>query len=102
MLSLAIYETYTPVKERVQMRQFIQQKEESVGGRRKKEKDVLGNSMVESARQLSGLGKSRKRTQPKKPPTLSQDEDDRGRKNKHGRGGENVQRKCYRGDEASS
>ena len=70
------------------MRQFIKQKEESVGGRRKKGKDVLGNSMVESARQLSGLGKSRKRTQPKKPPTLSQDEDDRGRKNIQGRGGE--------------
>ena len=88
MLSLAIYETYTSIKERVQMMEFIKQKEESVGGRRKKGKDALGNSMVESARQLSGRGKSMKRTQPKKPPTLSQDEDDRGRKNKQGRGGE--------------
>ena len=86
MLSLAIYETYTPVKERVQMREFIEQKEEAVGGRKKKGKDILGNSMVESARQLSGRGKSMKRTQPKKPPTLSQEEDDRGRKNRQGRG----------------
>ena len=88
MLSLAVYETYTPVKERVQMRGFIKQKEESGGGRRKKGKDELGNSMIESARQLSGLGKSMKRTQPKKPPTLSQDKNVRGREDKQGRGGE--------------
>ena len=70
------------------MREFIKQKEESVGGRRKRGRDLLGNSMVESARQLSGQGKSMKKTQPKKPPKLSQDEDDQERKKEQGRGGE--------------
>ena len=86
MLSLAICETYTAEEERTGIEEYIKQRE--VGGRTNRlEKDMLGNSLVESTRLLSGLKQTLKKSKPKKPPTLSRGRGRRGRKPVKGRGG---------------
>ena len=94
MLSLATYETYTPEDERMRMEDFIKQREGKLsGGVSEIDKDLLGNAMVESARQLSGSGKSAKQSKPKKPPTLSQGKGGRAKGKKQRGGGKGKRTK---------
>ena len=88
MLSLAVYETYTPKGERVNVYPFVNTYQENTGGKNiSAEADPLGNSLVVSARELGGGEKKlRKSRKPRKPRSLG-----RGRKKTkatgRGRGG---------------
>ena len=61
LLSLAVYESFTAEEARGSMEEFIQQYEEkSEGGKTGNHEDPLGNTLIESARKLSGTGKPKK------------------------------------------
>ena len=71
MLALAVYEAFTPAGKRARMGDIIRRVEtRRVGRATGEEKDPLGNVMVESIQQLSGLNKSKKKVKPKKPTSL--------------------------------
>ena len=62
MLSLAVYEAYTPAKGRGRIGELMGKDEaEGKNAEEASKRDVLGNLMVESARQLSGVEKKRKK-----------------------------------------
>ena len=88
MLSLAVYEAYTPKAERVDVYPFVNTYQENTEGMNiSAEADPLGNSLVVSARELGGGEKKlRKSRKPRKPHSLG-----RGRKKTkatgRGRGG---------------
>ena len=72
LLSLAVYESFTAEEARGSMEEFIQQYEEkSEGGKTGNHEDPLGNTLIESARKLSGTGKPKKPRKPKKPKALT-------------------------------
>ena len=61
LLSLAVYESFTTEETRGDMEEFIQQYEEKYEGVKNGDQDdPLGNTLVESARKLSGTGKPKK------------------------------------------
>ena len=65
LLSLAVYESFTVEEARGSIEEFIQQYEEkSEGVKTGDHEDPLGNTLIESARKLSGTDKPKK---PKKP-----------------------------------
>ena len=69
LLSLAVYESFTAEEARGRMEEFIQQYEEKMEGVKTGDQDdPLGNTLVESARKLSGTGEQKK---PKKPKALT-------------------------------
>ena len=56
MLSLSVYKSYTPAESRGEMVEFIEGwMDKGLGPSKSTKLDPLGNSMVESSRQLSGL-----------------------------------------------
>ena len=66
LLSLAVYESFTAEEARGSMEEFIQQYEEkSEGGKTGNHEDPLGNTLIESARKLSGTGKPKKPKNPR-------------------------------------
>ena len=72
LLSLAVYESFTTEETRGDMEEFIQQYEEKYEGVKNGDQDdPLGNTLVESARKLSGTGKSKKPKKPKKAKALT-------------------------------
>ena len=96
MLSLAVYETYTPEEERPKMEQVLLMCQRNMAaGASTTQADPLGKALVVSSRELSGVeGKSKKPGKPKKPPWLSRGRGKRTRLNTRGRGG----RRGRRGD----
>ena len=61
LLSLAVYESFTTEETRGSMEEFIQQYEEKYEGVKNGDQDdPLGNTLVESARKISGTGKPKK------------------------------------------
>ena len=72
MLSLAVYESYTPSEDRPNIDEFLEGwAEKGSGEERFTKQDPLGNIMVESARQLSGVEQKMKPpNKPKKPKAL--------------------------------
>ena len=67
MMTLAMYEAFTPGDKRANLGDTIRRIE--IEG--KTMEDPLGNAMVDSTQQLSGLKKSKKKLKPKMPQSLS-------------------------------
>ena len=69
MLSLAVYESYTPAEDRPRIDAFMERwAKRGSGEERDTNLDPLGNIMMESARNLSGVKyKTKKQSKPKKP-----------------------------------
>ena len=92
MLSLALYEACTPAEDRALVGKFIEEYKRkdsalSLGS----VADPLGNLMVESARQLSGVKqKTKKLNKPKKPRKLARGKGTPQRSKGRGRGGKVV------------
>ena len=83
MLTLAVYEAFTPDNKRGAISEFIRRWEIRMIGELAEDKnDPLGNALVESTRLLSGLKKMKKKVKPKKPPSLSKVKGNQGRAKK--------------------
>ena len=99
MLSLAVYEALTPAEVRGQMEKFIEEwNGKAVGSLRHSEGDPLGNAMVDSARQLSGVQQETKKLKkPRKPKNLTRGKGRNSKSRGRGRG-----RKVIRGRKAKT
>ena len=89
-MSLTVYESYTPAEDRPRIDAFMERwAKRGSGEERDTNLDPLGNIMMESARNLSGVKyKTKKQSKPKKPkalkkmrgkPTSSKDVDEGGK-----------------------
>lgn len=95
MLSLSVYETYTPAENRARMDVFMEEwKEEEAGKSKYPKQDPLGNSMVDSSRRLSGEQKKKQKKirKPRKLKVKSKESKEQKSKGR-GRGGKVIRGK---------
>ena len=93
MLSLAVYEAFSSRKERIYMRDFLEQEIREKMGLKVGKADALGNEMIASSRSLGGATTQLSKTKPRKPPALTRGRGGRTKSRGRGRGGKNKRGK---------